>query len=153
MWNSREKGRPESILNELLRATEEMCYEFIWKPLSESRESSLEFLKFEARATDRHSTPSSRHYVDLCKQRFLHDHLRRQKLAEEEFRLLTVTLPNLLGQLIDRRNPADHETGGTTPHETVEDCYKTFLGIGKMGVLPELARIGRKLRGGRRGRR
>ncbi len=150
-WNSRQRMAREAILNDLLRATEEMCYEFIWKPLSESRESSLEFLKFEARAIDRHSTPSSRHYVDLCKQRFLHDHLRRLKLAEEEFRLLMVILPNLLEQLIDRRNPAEHEPGNPTSREVVEDCYKTFLGIGKRGVLPEFARIGRRLRGGRRG--
>ena len=143
----------EAILNDLLRATEEMCYEYIWKPLAESRESSLDFLKFEAIATDRHSTPSARDYVRLCKERFFSEHLLRQKLAEKESQLLSVTLPNLLEQLIDRRNPAEHETGSTTAREVIEDCYRRFLGIGKRGVLPELARIGRNLRGGRRGRR
>ena len=152
-WNSRERGRRESILNELLRATEEMCYEFIWRPLAESKESSLDFLKFEAKVTDRHSTLSAREYVRLCKQAFFQDHLRHQELADKDIQLLRVDLPNLLGQLIDRRNPAEHETGSTTAREVIEDCYRRFLGISQPGVLPRLAHIGRKLRGGRRGGR
>ena len=152
-WNSKEGGRRESILNELLRATEEMCYDFIWKPLANSRESSLEFLKFEARAIDRHSTPSARDYIRLCKQASFQDHLRLKNLPSKDIQFLGVELPNLLEQLIDRRNPAEHETGSTTAREVIEDCYRRFLGIGSDGVLPELARIGRKLRGSRRGGR
>ena len=127
-----------------------MCYEYIWQPLADSKESSIEFLKFEAIATDRHSAPSARDYVRLCKQGFFQDHLCRQKLAAKDVQLLRVELPNLLGQLADRRNPAEHETGSSTPRGVVDDCYKTFLGIGKRGVLPELARIGLELRGKRR---
>ena len=152
-WNSPQRMSREAILNDLLRATEEMCYEFIWRPLAESKESSLDFLKFEAKVTDRHSTLSAREYVRLCKQAFFQDHLRHQDLADKDIQFLRVDLPNLLGQLIDRRNPAEHETGSTTAREVIEDCYRRFLGISQPGVLPELARIGRKLRGGRRGGR
>ena len=150
IWNSRELGRRESIVNELRVASEEFCYRFIWQPMSESKESSLHFLKFEANATDRHSTPSSRDFVRLCRQPFFRDHLRRHNLAANDIQFLREELPNLIKQLLDYRNPAEHEIEGTTTEDVIADCFRTFLGIGKDGVLPRLARIGRKLRGGRR---
>ena len=138
-WNSKESGRRESILNELLRATEEMCYEYIWRPLSDSGESSLDFLKFEASSADRSSSLTARDYIRLCEQGFFRDFLRQRKLDGKDVQFLRENLPSVIRQLIDRRNPAEHETGSTIPHETVDDCFKTYLGIGKRGVLPELA--------------
>ena len=127
-----------------------MCYEYIWRPLSDSGESSLDFLKFEASSADRSSSLTARDYIRLCEQGFFRDFLRQRKLDGKDVQFLRENLPSVIRQLIDRRNPAEHETGSTIPHETVDDCFKTYLGIGKRGVLPELARIGLRLRGGRR---
>ena len=152
-WNSRQRMARHAILNDLLRATEEMCYEFISKPLGENKESSWDFLKFEARATDRHPSLTARDYVRLCEQGFFRTFLEQRNLEGKDARFLREDLPSLMRQLNDLRNPAEHETGSEFPLEEVVACYRRFLGIGQSGVLPELARIGRKLRGGRRGRR
>ena len=156
-WNSDERMSREAILNDLLRATEAMCYEFIWESLAESNVSSraLEYfleLDEEIANDPRRSTPSARDYVRMCKERFFPGHLREKELADD-IKYMTKCLPRQIGRLNDQRNDAEHETGSTTPREVVDDCYRTFLGIGKLGVLPELARIGRKLRVGRRGGR
>ena len=153
-WNSRQEMAREAILNDLLRATVAMCYEFIWESLAESSISSPAldyFLKLDKKIANdpRKSAPNARDYVDMCRARFFPGHLREKDLADD-IKYMTKCFPRQIGKLIDHRNDAEYET---TPDEVIADCYKTFLGIDKRGVLPELARIGRKLRGGRRGGR
>ena len=97
------------------------------------------------------SYPSVRDYVGVCEDdRFFPDFCTSRGLGQDDEEFMVESLPIALRQLVDHRNRAEHETGSSTPREVITDCYRTFLGIGKRGVLPELARIGRTLRGGRR---
>ena len=152
-WNSPQRMSREAILNDLLRATEEMCYEFIWQPLSRSKSAYEEFQPYEDRVAKRQlgSYPSVRDYVGVCEDdRFFPDFCTSRGLGQNDEEFMVESLPIALRQLVDHRNRAEHETGSSTPREVITDCYRTFLGIGKRGVLPELARIGLELRGKRR---
>ena len=154
-WNSPQLMARQAILNDLLRAAEAMCYEFIWISLEESGEFSLEFLRQKAGIAEdqRSSAPSARGYTLMCGKRFFRDYLQRNKVADEDIEFITQRLPSQIRMLNTYRNQAEHEPRNTTQRNVIDDRYKTFLGIGKQGMLPELARIGRKLRGGRRDRR
>ncbi len=150
-WSSTQRVRRESILNELLRATEEMCYEFIWQPLARSKSAYPEFQGYEDEVAERRlgSYPSVRNYVDVCEDSFFLDFCTSRGLGQADEKFMVESLPIALRQLADRRNPAEHESSSTIPSEVITDCFRTFLGIGQQGVLPEFARIGRKLRGRR----
>ena len=116
-WNSRQRMSRESILNDLLRATEEMCYEFIWESLAESSVSSraLEYfleLDEEIANDPRRSAPSARDYVRMCKERFFPAYLREKALADD-IKYMTKCLPLQISKLSDHRNDAEHETGSS----------------------------------------
>ncbi len=154
-WNSSGRVRRESILNELLRATEEMCYEFIWQPLEESKEAYPEIQSYVDKVAKHpiRSSPNVWEFINICERPFFRDFSTSRRLKQSEEAFMVKTLPCAMKELNAQRGPADHESGSEFPFATVEDCYRRFLGIGQSGVLPELARIGRKLRGMRyRGR-
>ena len=153
IWNSPECVRRESILNELLRATEVMCERFIFQPLMNEERTKSHILSIEAKVAEdwRRSSLGVREYIDICELPSLPDSLAERKLTDSEIKFLTDNLPVALRQLAEARNPAEHETGTTVPRALVDSFFRGFLGIGQLGILPELARIGRKL--GRRPRR
>lgn len=148
-WNE-EKGRRESILNELRIASEEFCYKFIWKPLTASKPSSFDFLDLKTKVVARGSTPSLFEYAGLFGRPYFRLFLKGQELDCSDKKFLTEALPAMLEQLRPRRNDGEHVIGSTTSESTIGDYYRTFLGIGGLGGLPEFARIGRKLHDGRR---
>lgn len=46
-----------------------------------------------------------------------------------------------LGRLRRARNAAEHEPGHEADHAALRDLYAEAVGIGRKGVLPELARL------------
>ena len=149
-WNSAGRVRRESILNELLRATEEMCELFVFQPLMNEERTISPILSIEAKVADRRRSLGVREYIDICKLPSLPSLLSDRSLADGEIRFMTEDLPASMRNLADARNPAEHDTGASIPMALVESAYQLFLGIGRKGVLPELARIGRKLQSQRR---
>ena len=141
----------EAILNDLLGATEAMCYEFVWQPLARGKSTFPEFQSYENRVAQRQrgSYPGVWDYVGVCESGFFMDFCTSRGLGQADGEFIAESLPIALRQLVPNRND-EHIPKVVIPIETVEDYFKAFLGIGKRGVLPELARIGRKLRGGRR---
>ena len=129
-WNSRQRVSLESILNDLLRAVEEMCYSYIAKPI---------------RNTEKAASLNVRRYIEVCEDPRFKNFIAQLQLEENEVRFLTEDLPTAMRQLADARNPAEHVAGRSAPTPTVETAYRLFLGIGQSGILPEFARIGRIL--------
>ena len=156
-WHSKQRMSQEAILNDLLRATEAICRRFIWQPLTNSKNSSREFLYFLRRDSQiaenpRRSRPEVRDFIWACEQPFFLEFIEQQNLSDD-VAFLSENLPTAMRQLANERGTAEHNTGESTASEVIESTYQLFLGIGRPGILPELARIGRKLRTGRSRRR
>ena len=147
IWNFPQRVSRESILNDLLRAAEEMCEHFIVQPFMNDERTSSDILGIEAKVAEdvRRSSLGVREYISICELPSLPDSLAERNLADSEIRFIVEKLPTTLRQLTDARNDADHEIGTFVSPELVDSAYRLFLGIGQPGILPELARIGRKL--------
>ena len=148
-WNSKQRVSREAILNDLLRATEAMCYRLIWQPLADIKNGSLEILNFLKRDSEiaedpRRSQPEVREFIWVCSQPFFLEFIEQQNLSDDVV-FLTEDLPASMNQLANVRGAAEHDTGDSTTTEVIESAYQVFLGIGRPGILPELARIGCKL--------
>ena len=146
-WNSQQRIRQVSILNELLRASEEMCDQFIWQPLMSEGTTSLDILAIEAKVAEStyRSDLGIREYIQICELPSLPRLLAERKLFDSEIQFLTENLPTALRQLADTRNISEHTMSASVPRDTTASFFNSFLGIGQPGILPELARIGRKL--------
>ena len=151
LFNSRQRVALESLLNDLWVATEEMCFQVIWKPLDRVKRGSwdiLEFRKIKDELKERRPSryPGISEYTRICRWNGYSEFLRSLETRNDDIRFLTKTLPLKMSQLRYERNSAEHEIGSLKSRDSVESFYRGFLGIGQAGVLPELARIGRKLR-------
>ena len=151
LFNSRQGVALESLLNDLRVATEEMCFQVIWKPIDRVKRGSwdiLEFRKIKAELGERHPSqdPGISEYIRICREKWYGKFLVSLETEKDDIRFLTKTLPNQMSQLRSERNPAEHEIGSLKSRDSVESFYRGFLGIGQAGVLSELARIGRKFR-------
>ena len=147
IWNSPQRVSRESILNDLLRVVEEMCEQFMFQPLMNEERTRSEILSIEARVAKdwRRAALGVREYIWICNIQSLPSFLEELQLAEDEIQFVTRRLPTAMRQLTDARNPAEHEVGSSAPPKLVNIAYRLYLGIGQPGILPELARIGRKL--------
>ena len=148
MHSSRDGGR-ESLLNELRVAIEETCYQVIWEPLADNKRPSSEFLREKAKYEKFHHPPrypGIAEYTRICQQKWYREFLTQQKLDGYDINFLTEDLPYKLSQLKSERNRAEHEIGRSPAAESPQSFYRGFLGIDQKGVLPQLVRIGRKLR-------
>ena len=149
IWNAAQRGSGESILNELLRATEEMCDRFLYQSLMNEETLKTSILNIEAEVAKRHNSLGVREYIRICKLPKLPDLLSERRLRGSEIRFMTKDLPTRMEQLTNARNSGEHEPGITVPRALVDSAYRLFIGIGQAGVLCQLAQIGLKLeRGG-----
>ena len=150
-WNSKEEGRLEAIFNELRIATEEMCNQYIWRPLGnlKSGEWFPEMDAFEQRRQeieDKNRDPNIRDFIWACQQELFEKFLSLREIGCKEIKFLTQDLPTISRRLMDtRRNLGEHELDKVAQRDAVEEVFRKFLGIGQPGILPQLARIGRKL--------
>ena len=131
-WNSTQRISREAILNDLLRATEEMCYWLLPKLLGKAQRQSREVL----------DASHVRKFINICDKGGFRD-----DLDECETQFLTGELPSSMRQLADARNLAEHGRGESASRDKIEAAYRLFLGLGRRGMLPELARIARRQRG------
>ena len=157
-WNSRERVSKEAILRHLLRATEQMCFDFIWRPLEESvaRGNNLpEFTNRMSGLAKRRRAPSVHDYSWACQSVFCQQNLAHETLSSSEIEFIQNQLPKAMRRLNHLSGSADHEPEGyeierAFSHDDLRSLFREFLGIGRPGILPQLARIGRKLQSHRR---
>ena len=148
IWTSYQRVDVEALLNQLQRATGEMCFAFIWDPLLGEKIASERLLvNIESRmAEDRRQQPDMGDFLAICDHSLFAEFLKRRTLEEGEVQFMSEELPVAMRQLRYARNIAEHEMGRSVPGEQIEELYKKFLGIGRLGILPELVRVGTKLR-------
>ena len=146
IWNSPETMAWEAVLNDFRIAVEEMCQTFLWQPLTSSNTgvspALLENLKQSLEPQGRIPIAGCR---TLCKDGGFADFLRRRKASPSDIKFLTCDLPTAMDWLRRPRNRAEHESHSWSRDE-VRPYFNRFLGVNEQGILPELARIGRKLR-------
>ena len=150
LLNSPQMIALDSLLNELRVATEEMCFEVIWQPLSNARSGSsdlLEFLKIKRTLVERNRDPSITQYISICRSDWYRSFLVSQGIENDDIRFLTTTLPRDMSQLKTERDLAEHRPGRPISRTSVESFYKGFLGIGRSGTLPRLISTARNLMG------
>ena len=148
-WNSRQRIALEGVLNHILRAATATCYEFIWYPLEFGRGINIpEFVdKLEELGGRIHTDPGLSDYIWVCEQDFYKKFLSDREL-HDDVQFLTEDLPAALHLLRSNRNTAEYEeykTESPWSRESLRPFFNSFLGIGQPGILPQLARIGRKL--------
>ena len=149
--HSKELGqRFDTILNELRIATEAIFHEHFWEPLTKVGPSEwftelneFEELKEKIESVSPH--PALKDLIWTCNRPFFRKFLEHRHIDCSDIRFLTQSLPSLFEQLRVPRNEAEHDPNAVLSPIRVGDVYKTFLGIGRPGVLPELDRIGQKL--------
>ncbi len=134
IWNSTQRVSRETILNDLQRATEEMCYWYLPKFFEKTEPNYLDVLD----ALD------IRKYIEICERNSFRD-----GFDECEKQFLTENLPASMRQLADSRNPAEHGAGQSMSESkaSADSAYRLFLGLGRIGILPELTRIALKYDG------
>ena len=145
IWNSPQRVSRESILNDLLRATEEMCERFVFQSLMNEESTTSSILCIEAKVAEKHRSLGVREYIEICELPSLPGLLSERGLTDCEISFLTEELPASMRNLAGARNPAEHDTGISVPSVLVDSAYRMFIGIGRAGILPQLAQIGLKL--------
>ena len=154
-WITGANVRREAVLRHLLRAAEQMCFDYIWQPLEVSVAQGSNLHEFNRRMADlaqRRRSPSIHDYTWACESIFVQTDLARSKLTPGELEFIRNRLPRAMQQLNGVGSPADHNPVGYEPDrsftpEVLRSFFCEFMGIGQPGILPEFARIGRKLHG------
>ena len=141
----------ETILNDLLRATEELCERFLYMQVKNEEGIQAEIHRIEERVARRgHSSLGVNEHISVCRIRGLPTSLKNLGLTESEIQFVTRHLPSSMRRLRNDRNQADHDVGSLVQRRKVNQAFRRFLGIGELGMLRELARIGTKLERNRR---
>lgn len=81
-------------------------------------------------------------------EELLQDFFEQQRLSKESIQFLIKDLPSALRELQSARNSGQHKSTNSWRKDEVRPSVRQFFGIGMKGVLPELARIGRKIQAG-----
>ena len=146
LWHSQANIAWEAVINDLRIATEDMCQTFLWQPLTSSNAGvSPALLALLKQGLNIQERPGIVNCIGVCKESEFADYLKRQKVGSQDIAFLTKELPTAMDWLRRSRNRAEHESHSWSRDE-VRPYFNRFLGINDQGVLPELARIGRKLR-------
>ena len=138
-FNSQQKVSRESILNDLLRAMEEMCDQVVPQLIEDG----------PMRASQAIKASNVRVYIREFEKPHFRGCITRRGLGEGDIKFLTKGLPAYLRQLTDDRNTGEHTIGATVSQERVRSHYNLFLGIGRPGILPTFAGIAKRIARGR----
>ena len=144
IWNSPGNALWEAVLNDLRIAVEEVCQQFLWQQLR-NRGVSLALLSLLKKGIDVDGRPGVNACIEICRHPEFKKHLTQLRVDDVDSKFLTNQLPVAMRRLRDNRNRAEHEAGEPWHRGQVRPIVDEFLGIGQLGILPELARIGRKL--------
>ncbi len=135
------QGRFDSVLAHLQVATQEMCFEVIWKALRALPDAQTADLRPIEEGLGARS-PSLRTYQQIVQTGCFRTFVKGlEGLKDVDKTFLVATLKDRLRSLANLRNPAEHDPGEEIEQEEVMRLFDDFLGIGHPGVLPVLARL------------
>lgn len=137
--------RFDSIYNELQRAAEAMCYEFVWLPVQNGEKSSMPSKFSRLLRTRRRKDPGIVQFIRVLEAEYFKTFLQGKGILDHDVEFLTKYLPCELKRLNPLRNLAEHKFDKRQQHRKVRAIYYKMLGCGGLGILPELARIGPKI--------
>ena len=152
-----DSGRTAAILNELRIAAEELLHSRLWEPLiawadeQKDYRTSPDFAEIRfARERAHRKSPSLETYEPLLRDGIAVVRFLREQVGVDEkgLRFIKQQAAKSLKRLRQARNAAEHNPGHEANLAKIRDRYAEAVGIGREGVLPELAR----LLGGGRGR-
>jgi hypothetical protein len=147
-------GRIESVVNELRIAAEELLYERVWNPLRAwalQNSQAVDFrrvldqVETESRRVD--AQPNLRHISQALKTQSGRRWMDSVGLEIVDSRFLRENVPAVLDRIWGVRNRGEHDLGERALHSNQQDVYQVFaemVGIGRAGVLAQVARIGRE---------
>ncbi|MDE2842673.1 MAG: hypothetical protein OXN21_04740 [Chloroflexota bacterium] len=145
IWNSPGNASWEAVLNDLRIAAEEVCQQFLWRQLLSNRGVSPALLSLLKKGIDVDGRPGVNECIQICRHPEFKQHLTQLRVDHVDREFLTNQLPAAMLRLRDNRNRAEHEAGDPWHRGQVRPIVDEFLGIGQIGILPRLVRIGLKL--------
>ena len=141
-------SRLRTILNPLQRATEDILYHHLWVPLAEwakEHQRDSEYLP-GILSVARKQYPGLTEYIKVISENPAVRYLRNLGIADQDIDFLTKEARRHFWNLRDARNKVEHEPGSSVTPSDVRNLYRTSLGIGCRGMLPELVRLLSNLR-------
>ena len=153
---STRAGRFDSVLMHVQNAMQDLCFFTIWKPLSEAaaaetsggESTDLDWFRAIAAKLQRSpglkpSSPTLTHYRQITgNAAFKKLVLAIPSISQaDKDLLLQKTLGKDIGSLAFLRGGASHEANTKADPDSVAEIYDKFLGIGRLGYLPCLARV------------
>ncbi len=155
IWNSSEEVAWDTMLEGLSQATRAICHHSLWVSMEEGgipKDLPNDRLEKPLRGVVRLANGQGFFELKDCVEALRDSQvfkrfLTQREIDEADVEFLTQTLPKALDSLRESRNDAVHTTTESWGRDEVRNIVEEFLGIGgKPGILPELVRIGRKLR-------
>jgi hypothetical protein len=136
------RGRFDSVLTHLQIATQELCFPIFWEPLVVSnrgaRPRDVQLLVDGLRG----KSPTVSTFARLARSPAFKIYVERlDPLSREDKDFLNAEFADRLQSLARSRNLVDHEPGKSQSRSDVTSLFANFLGIGRTGVLPCLARV------------
>ena len=145
-WFSSRLGRVERVANDLRIATEEVLCRLLWEPLCKWTDSSsltltlLDFENIRKKVSESGKAPTlAVFHRDVLRTQALRQLLVSKSFSKEDQDFLLKELSNHLRELNRRRSRAEHEIGRKWDRAEVAPLFRTFMGIGCVGILPKLA--------------
>jgi hypothetical protein len=145
-WFSSRLGRAERVANELRIATEEVLCRLLWEPLCRWTDSTtltltlLDFEKIRMQLSQNGKAPTLFvFYNNVLTTNALREFLVSKSFPSQDQSFLLTALPDYLRDLNRSRAGAEHDIARKWDRAEVAPLFRTFMGIGRVGVLPRLA--------------
>ena len=147
-WFSGYIARIEAILNELKVAVEESLLHGLWNPLIQwvkcEGEANKDFTIFKEMVSELNNKkllPDISHFERLCSYPIVVSFLKKRGVNSDKREWFTIRLPQRLAWLRRARRKAEHKSNEDWTYQELGKYYTEFMGIGKLGIIPEVARI------------
>ena len=137
------ESRLSQILSPLQRATEDTLYHHLWQPLVEWARTKPKYTDYPEGLLTRTGKqyPGLTEYLEVLRSTAGKSYLGTLGFASEDLQFILEDVPTLLRNLRHNRNRVEHEPNSGVALNDVRNLYRAYLGIGRQGVIPELARL------------
>ncbi|MBI4328317.1 MAG: hypothetical protein HY685_00445 [Chloroflexi bacterium] len=142
------KSRREAVFNELRIAIEEILRKGLWDPLcgwydsiESNRDKMRDFVDLRGELAAHGLEPSLVHFEKLCGKEAVQLYLTSRHVPSADMSFISKDLPEYLRVLREARREAEHEPASELPLADPRRLFGESVGIGRVGILPRLARV------------
>jgi len=147
-WFGGTSARTASILNELRITAEELLLHGLWMPLGQwierqggQRRGVEEFLRLKNELVKKGLAPGLFHFERTCRMQITRTFLVQGGVSTGDREWFVGELPRSLKRLRKARRSAEHESVNASTRGELRPFVADFVGIGRRGLLPRLAKI------------